>query len=248
MKRPGFISNLIYRDSLEILETDDFALEDRYRIVYRLGALLKQVGYNKKYISLFSELVQKNYPIGKESISICEIGPGAGNILESIYQWSIANKIKVELHGIDIDGDFAALTQKKLNAANIPVTMAQGDGSDLSRVSDRSFDFVIANNMVHHIRSSDKVRDLFREIERVSVCGWLVTDLDRRIITIASMILCFPLHWSKLLFIDGIRSARRAYHNTEITEIVEQAVPAAEVFAPLLSSGWYINRSKAKIN
>ncbi len=217
----------VYKDEEEFLENPALPMEKRVDLVARLNGLNRRSGYHTAFLMELTKLV-KSIPAHLKAdrpLRILDIGVGGGGLLERIHSWSLKQGIPVELYGIDVDKDFLEKTAAHLKEKNVPAKLILGSGSDLSPLEDESIDIVVSSYVVHHVRTLKSLTGFFEEILRVSRCGWLIVDMERRFWGP-------PFAWfsgylfggSTTLVWDGVKSMRRAYTSQEINGVLRNAV------------------------
>lgn len=220
------IDTLIYKDETEYLERSDLPFDLKIDLVDRLSLVNRRSGYNKILIHRLEKLLTAIADsICGRPVRILEIGSGGGGFLEAIYEWSKKKSHPVELSGMDLAPEFALHTQAKLHKKGIPVRMLQGNACDCPHIQDQSYDIVISNYMVHHIRSATDVARFLAEVYRITAHAWMIIDFDRRWSAPGFAALGAFFGASAELVGDGIKSARRAYRAEEINLILEGIKP-----------------------
>lgn len=213
-----------YRDEAEYLERSDVPFAERMALVEALGRLNDRSGYHHLFLKELESILdlRKNSDNLKgRKLKIIDIGVGGGSLLRTIHFWAKRKNIPVELFGMDLCSEFAKNTQERLRKEGIPATVLQGDACNLTGVEDNSFDIALSSYMVHHIRSQEQVASFFSEVYRVSRSGWLIVDLERRLIGPAFMWLGLIFREPLMLISDGIKSVRRAYKVGEINILLK---------------------------
>ena len=98
----------------------------------------------------------------------------------------------------------------------IPVQFILSDACRMKNVADNTFEVVLSNYMVHHIRSVHKVEDFLSEVYRVGK-SWLIVDFQRKIMgPLLMKVAVAPFFPPKVLVEDGVKSIRRAYRAREM--------------------------------
>ena len=219
-----FLDRLVYKDEEEFLDSSHVPMETRLSLVEDLSRLNDRSGYHHAFLRRLEGLI-KTLPKRptEQPLSILDVGVGGGGLLRVIHRWAKRKRIQVELFGVDLCKEFSQIAQSRLSAEGILATLFQGDACSLKDFEDRSFDLVVSNYMVHHIRSTDKVGSFFSEVNRIARQGWLVVDLDRRLYGPLFVLLAgFLLKAPRILIQDGIKSARRAYRWHEINSLLNE--------------------------
>ena len=218
------LDQLVYKDEAEYLETADLPFETRFSVVETLSKVNDRSGYTRIFLNELHSLIRS---IADEKalhrVKILDIGAGGGGLLKAIYGWSRRHKIEVELWGLDIEEDFLKATESHLRKQSIPVKLIHGDACDLKNIEQDSFDIVVSNYMVHHIRNASKVASFLSEVHRIAHKGWLIVDLNRRsygpiFMGVGGFLFAAPAYVKS----DGIKSVRRAYRASEINFILNQ--------------------------
>lgn len=218
-----WLHDKFFWDEGEYLESPNVSFHERITIVGELARANERSGFIKGMIREFESLLGdlNDWRCLNRPLRLLDIGPGGGALLKALHVWAGEHNLPVELYGVDIDSEFAEYIQKKLNAESIPVRIFHGDGADLRRFSENSFDFVFSSHVIHHIRDRQEVSQCFNEIFHMARYGWLIVDLDKRLIGPVFMkIACTINRCSKVLTQDGIKSARRAYSALEINRLL----------------------------
>jgi ubiquinone/menaquinone biosynthesis C-methylase UbiE len=209
-----------YSDEMEYLETPGLSLEKQFAVVDSLSKLNHQSGYTAIVLKHLASLVSE-FPKNR-TLKILDIGVGGGGLLKAIAQWSQKKKIHAELWGMDISQDFIERARKKLEAENIAVNFINTDACRMKTVADNTFDVVLSNYMVHHIRDIHKVADFLAEVYRTGK-SWLIVDFERKVMGPLMMKMAVaPFFPPQVLIDDGIKSIRRAYRASEINIILNE--------------------------
>jgi 2-polyprenyl-3-methyl-5-hydroxy-6-metoxy-1,4-benzoquinol methylase len=222
----SLIDRLLYKDEKELMDSDDVPLKTRIELVQSLSDLCYASGYYQCALNELDSLI-KNLPEihkpAKQYLRIIDIGVGGGGLLKVIDQWAKRRNIPVELHGLDLSADFVTFTKSYLENQGIPVQMIQGNACHLENIKDESYDVVICNFMVHHLRVPSDVAAFFSEVHRIARQGWLIGDLDRSLSSVAlSWMANKVYHVHPALAVDSMRSVRRAYSASEINFILDE--------------------------
>lgn len=231
----GFFNRLdrwIFRNETELLEKPGVPVEKQSYLVNELTRLNDRSGYHKIFISFLSKLIRKTEQKEKREtpVKILDVGAGGGGLLRAIFYWAKRKKIDVELSGLDFSEHFVRVTQAKFAEEGIPVRMFQSNAATLENFEDNSFDFVLSSYMIHHIQSAAALASFFKHARRIARRGWLIADFDRRFYG--------PLFakWSGRFFggpsdlvEDGVKSARRAYTDSEINYLLRDIAGLAGV-------------------
>lgn len=226
------IDQWVYKDQIEHLEDASVPESLRQKESYSLSRVNRVSGYHWFLLKEFSKSFKKYFPSQHEPLRMLDIGCGNGDILELFHDWFKRNDIHVELWGCDSDKTTISNAVQHFNTKGLPIRFIESDGRSLPFES-KSFDIIFNNRMIHHIRSAAGVVQLFSEISRVGKFCW-INDLDRRFYSpfligvLAANSLIFDQGYH--LWIDSIRSARRAYRRDEINFLLDYLRKQSQLF------------------
>jgi len=112
---------------------------------------------------------------GTQPIHILDVGCGYGDSLRRIERWAHANRIAVELTGLDINPDAVAIAAE----GTPPASRIQWIATDIfAYTSAKPIHLIVSSLMTHHLSESDIVRFL-RWMEQNAALGWFINDLSR---------------------------------------------------------------------
>ena len=97
-----------------------------------------------------------------------------------------------------------------------------GDGLALP-FRDASFDVVSSNLFVHHL-PPPQIAEFVKEALRVSRRAVLINDLVRHPLHLALVYAGFPIMRSRVAWLDGLTSVRRAYVPDEMREAISSRI------------------------
>lgn len=207
------------REHMDDPNCDQEELFNTYRQFSTINSLIS------RWEKIYSQEIRPACADPSRTYRLLDIGFGGGDLPIKISNWARRDHINLEITAIDSDSRAFEFVQQ----LEVPekVTFKAISLSEL-RKEGISFDFVISNHLLHHLRIDDlqKILDdaaslsrkkvLFNDIER-SDLGYLLFNLFSR-----------PLFRSSFITDDGLTSIRRSYTAQEL----EAIVPA----------GWTINR------
>jgi ubiquinone/menaquinone biosynthesis C-methylase UbiE len=148
--------------------------------------------------------------------SLLDVGTGRGDIPAAAK--IEATQLGVNLWTIGIDMSLPLVSENRQSND----VVARGDALGLP-FGDRSIDFVLASQMLHHFQFDDAVT-VVREMNRVARKKAIISDLRRSVFAVAGIwAASFPLGFHPVSRHDGVVSVMRGFLPNELTEIVERA-------------------------
>jgi ubiquinone/menaquinone biosynthesis C-methylase UbiE len=149
---------------------------------------------------------------GQKRLSVLEVAAGSGEVP------GIASR-RLARQGIALQ-----LTLLDRAPAHLPRDSRSvvGDGLELP-FRDASFDMVSCSLFAHHL-SPALVGEFVREALRVSRRAVAINDLVRHPLHLALALAGFPIMRSRVAWLDGLTSVRRAYVPEEMREAILSAV------------------------
>lgn len=161
-------------------------------------------------------------------VAVLDVATGAADIPLALLAWGRRRGLELTVVAVDCSPPMVALA-RRLTAHAGAVWVEQADGRALP-YADGSFDVAICNLALHHLDEADALR-LLREVQRVSRCGWVVGDLERRLPAYWVARAMAALVWrSPLTRHDGPLSVQRAFTLAEARALVAGAGVAAAVY------------------
>ncbi|MFZ0136707.1 MAG: methyltransferase domain-containing protein [Candidatus Sulfotelmatobacter sp.] len=157
---------------------------------------------------------------GLEHFSLLEVAAGSGEAPEVVRQ-------KLARRGIRLDVTL-------LDRARFHLLSAANHAGQNSRVvadalalpfDDGAFDVVSCNLFVHHL-NVEQIAQFVQESLRVSRRALLINDLIRHPLHLALAFAGFPLMRSRVAWLDGLTSVRRAYVPDEIRTTLAPVISA----------------------
>lgn len=108
-------------------------------------------------------------------LRILDVGCGYGDGLRRIEQWASARQVAVELIGLDLNPDAAAIA-REATPANSRIQWLSTDIFEFSPA--QPIHLVTSSLFTHHLSDADIVRFL-RWMEQHTVLAWFINDLSR---------------------------------------------------------------------
>lgn len=109
---------------------------------------------------------------GARSLSILDVGAGAGDMLRAIARWGERRGVALALTGCDL----SPWAERHAREEGTPGEWITGDVFALP--AERRFDIILCSLFTHHLPAPALVRFL-RLIEAHATRGWLISDLHR---------------------------------------------------------------------
>lgn len=195
-------------DAPEILDSDACSAEDVQVSMQDLGRVNRWFGGVTTTQTLIERVARTS---GQKRLSILEVAAGSGEVPRVVRQ-------RLAQHGIDLEFTLLDLAPAHLWRGNRSVV---GDALALP-FRDASFDLVSCNLFAHHL-SPMRVGEFVKEGLRVSRRAVLINDLIRHPLHLALVYAAFPIIHSRVAWLDGITSVRRAYVPEEMREAILSA-------------------------
>jgi len=154
-------------------------------------------------------------------VRILDVGTGYADIPRAIVRWARRRGRPVEITALDRHPGTLAVAGRA--CADYPeIDLQRGDALQLP-FPPRSFDVVLASQILHHLEGTESV-DLLRELARVARYGILVHDLRRGVLPFAATwVVLHLVSRSPVIRHDGPLSIRRGYMATELDALARAA-------------------------
>jgi ubiquinone/menaquinone biosynthesis C-methylase UbiE len=204
-------------DAPEILDSDACTAYDLEISLQDLDSINRKFGGVTTTQRLIERVVRAS---GKKRLSVLDVAAGTG-LVPQIVAGQLANG------GIDLE--FTLVDRASLHLPRGKRAVA-GDALALP-FRDASFDVVSCNLFVHHLPPA-QVTEFVREALRVCRLALVINDLVRHPLHLALVYAARPLMRSRVAWLDGITSVRRAYVPEEMREmvsVVSRSTPRIEI-------------------
>jgi 2-polyprenyl-3-methyl-5-hydroxy-6-metoxy-1,4-benzoquinol methylase len=154
-----------------------------------------------------------------------DIGCGGGDIIKLIDRLAKKDGIKIQITGIEPDKRAIQFLSDQTWPSNI--SFIKASSNDLVE-EDRSFDIVISNHLVHHLKQHE-LKMICKHAEKLSSKKVIFNDIERSDIGYASFkVAATPLFRNSFIVEDGLTSIKRSFRKDEL----QQALP----------NGWEVQR------
>jgi ubiquinone/menaquinone biosynthesis C-methylase UbiE len=205
-------------DAPEILDSDACSPADVAISMRDLGRVNRWFGGVATTQNMVERTVQGS---GARHVSLLEVAAGSGEVVELVRQ-------RLARRGITVDVTLLDRARSHFPEKNhIPQShRLVGDALALP-FGDGAFDLVSCNLFAHHLDAEQLAR-FVREGLRVSRRALLINDLVRHPLHLALVYASFPIMRSRVAWLDGLTSVRRAYVPKEIRNMVESAISSVD--------------------
>ena len=195
---------------LERLDTGDYTLAEYARWHREMWFIHRIFGELRALRGSLFKTIQRN---GKSTVSILDVGAGAGELLCELRKWTADRD--AFLVGGEISTDATVVMRKaKLN-------VVQCDALRLP-FADSSFDYVFCSLFLHHLGDEAAV-ELLREMSRVASGRVFVIDLNRHPTAYYFYKFIVGLFLQRFTRDDGALSILRSFTPEEMLELAKRA-------------------------
>ena len=198
-------------DAPEILDSDACSpadVEISMRDMGRVNRWFGGVATTQKMVERAAEAT------GAKHLSLLEVAAGSGEVPEMVQQ-------RLARRGITLDVTLLDRARSHLPRGNPNVV---GDALVLP-FGDGAFDLVSCSLFAHHL-NAQQLAQFVREGLRVSRRAVLINDLIRHPLHLALAFAGYPIMRSRVAWLDGLTSVRRAYVPDEILSVIASALSA----------------------
>ena len=202
-------------DAPEILDSDACSLADVETTLRDLGRVNRWFGG----VATTQKMVERAAQVsGSKHFSLLEVAAGWGEVPEVVRQ-------KLARRGIKLD-----VTLLDRARSHLPCTAPCG-GRNSGVVADAlalpfadgAFDLISCSLFAHHL-DEHQLAQFMREGLRVSRRALLINDLIRHPLHLALAFAGFPIMRSRVAWLDGLTSVRRAYVPDEMRSVLASVV------------------------
>lgn len=182
--------------------------------------------YYINFFSLWRRLyIQYVRPLleAKSCCSLLDIGFGGGDIAVNLERWAKCDSYSLKIDAIEIDQRCLEFVRGKF--PNSAVHFRLADTSTLV-AEGKQYDFVISNNVIHHL-DSEELAEMLVDAKRLSDVQVIFNDIERSDQAyLFFKYLAGPLFRRSYACVDGLTSIRRSYTRQELAAL---APPGWEV-------------------
>jgi ubiquinone/menaquinone biosynthesis C-methylase UbiE len=198
-------------DAPEILDTDACSAADVAISMQDLGRVNRWFGGVATTRKMVERVTQVT---GEKRFSLLEVAAGTGEVPDTVQRTLVSR-------GINLDVTLLDRARSHLPAGNHSVV---GDAMRLP-FGDGSFDLISCNLFTHHLDAVNLCR-FVNEALRVCRRAVLINDLVRHPMHLALVYVSRPIMRSRIAWLDGVTSVRRAYVPEEICRMIASACPS----------------------
>jgi ubiquinone/menaquinone biosynthesis C-methylase UbiE len=208
-------------DAPEILDSDACSpadVEDTLRDLGRVNRWFGGVATTQKMVERVAQVS------GSKHFSLLEVAAGSGEVPELVREKLARRGIKLDV--TLLDRAISHLPRVNHASAN-QIGRDSGVVADALAMpfADGAFDLISCSLFAHHL-DEQQLAQFMREGLRVSRRALLINDLIRHPLHLALAFAGFPLMRSRVAWLDGLTSVRRAYVPDEIRSMLASVILA----------------------
>ena len=216
-------------DAPEILDSDACSPADVEISMRDMGRVNRWFGGVATTQKMVERVAQAS---GMKHLSLLEVAAGSAEIPEIVRQRLARRGITLDLTLLDrAQSHFPQGNHAPRNHSVVADALAMPFG-------DAAFDLVSCSLFAHHL-NEQQVAQFVREGLRVSCQALLINDLIRHPLHLALAFAGYPIMRSRIAWLDGLTSVRRAYVPQEIRSMIESAFSPETVQVEISSSYLY---------
>jgi hypothetical protein len=211
-------------DAAEILDSDDCSPAEVATSMRDIGRVNRWFGGVSTTQKMVERVAQAT---GTKHFSLLEVAAGSGEVPRIVQR-------RLSQHGITLDVTLLDRASSHLPARNrahgnpsVAETPAVVADALALPFADGAFDLVSCVLFAHHL-DARQLAQFVPEGLRVSRRALLINDLIRHPLHLALVYASFPLMRSRVAWLDGLTSVRRAYVPEEMRSLITRAVPGAD--------------------
>jgi ubiquinone/menaquinone biosynthesis C-methylase UbiE len=205
-------------DGPEILDSDACSVADVEISMRDIGRVNRWFGGVTTTLKMAERAAVAS---GVNRLSLLEVAAGSGEVPEMVRERLARRGIALEATLLDRAGSHLPIGD---SSCRNPCGQNRSVVADAFALPfrDRAFDLVSCCLFAHHL-SPKQLAQFVREGLRVSRRALLINDLVRHPLHLALAFAGFPLMRSRIAWLDGLTSVRRAYIPREIQNMISSA-------------------------
>ncbi|MES2851353.1 MAG: methyltransferase domain-containing protein [Bacteroidota bacterium] len=207
-----FLNTKFRTDTLETM--DDFAMEGEILrdALDKIAKINQLLGGNQLTLQGVQDLTSS---ISKSNeIVIVDVGCGNGDMLRTLADFGLKNKLKFQLIGIDANSFTISHAQQL--SQNYPNISYRCEDIFETSFKELKYDIVLCTLTLHHFKNNEIV-DLLNLFYANSTIGIVINDLQRSAIAYRLFqALCFVFRLNEMSREDGLTSILRGFKKEEL--------------------------------
>jgi ubiquinone/menaquinone biosynthesis C-methylase UbiE len=205
-------------DAEEILDSGGCSLRDTRGALVVLGRINRWFGGVATTQKMVERVAQAT---GAKNFSLLEVAAGLGEVPEQVCSQVARRGIALDITLLDRAHSHLPVRNhgNRDRAAKNPSIVADALALPFG---DGAFDLVSCSLFAHHL-NTQSLAQFMREGLRVSRRALLINDLIRHPVHLALVYASFPIMRSRVAWLDGLTSVRRAYVPEEIRSVLASA-------------------------
>ncbi|MDI6046825.1 methyltransferase domain-containing protein [Flavobacterium yafengii] len=213
-----FLNTKFRTDKIETM--DDFAMEGEILrdALDKIAKINQLLGGNQLTLQGVQDLMGN---ISKSNeIVIVDVGCGNGDMLRTLADFGLKNKLKLKLIGIDANS-FTISHAQKLSEKYFNISYRCEDIFD-SSFKELKYDIILCTLTLHHFKD-DEIIYLLNLFYTNSTIGIVINDLQRSAIAYRLFqALCFVFRLNEMSREDGLTSILRGFKKEELIRFSEK--------------------------
>ncbi len=209
-------------DAPEILDSDACSFAEVQAALKTLGRINRWFGGVRTTQSLVERAAETT---GKTDLSLLEIASGTGEVPLLVRDRLERRGISLRVTLIDQAHSHLAAGSNSNRDQTHRTPAVAADALALP-CRDAAFDLVSCSLFAHHL-APERLISFVQEGLRVSRVALLINDLVRHPLHLALVYASFPIMGSRVAWLDGLTSVRRAYTPDEIRALISSSAKTA---------------------
>lgn len=215
----------------ELMDGTDYSPEEFSANMADLKKINRHLGgihaLTKHLFPMLDALARSKQKNG-QTVRLLDVGTGSADIPIEIVRWSRRRHLLLEFVVTDLKDDALCETEKQTKGYQ-EISVMKADALNLP-FPDKSFDFVLASLLLHHLDEQQAVR-LLTECARVACGSFIINDLRRHALAYYSIKVLTGLFTSnRLTKNDAAVSVLRAFTERELKAVMQKAGLPPRVF------------------